>query len=395
MNGGSSTPISQFIPFLSLLFIGTVCNSMIVPFMGFYIVNELGREPWTIGVYATGVAFLGVLSNRYFAVRIDSGVTFFALIGIAVGGYILGSIALVLNPSFGTVLTFGVIGFGISTSAISTMFSLGGCLAEQQSLDRKRMNAYMRATTSTAWMIGPAFSFFVSARYGGATVFYYCAALSLIWAFFWWWATPKKQSSKQVKMSHEISSQVTKYGFWLAIIFVFCLSSAHSLTFSALPLFYVQEVGLPGYAPGTAFSMKTLIEVVAIFSTPFLISRFGLRKSLFLAAMLAVFTTQYLATVQSYPQMLVGAALEGLYYGLYASLGISFVQSFSYGSTARATAMYWNTLIITGVLSGPIVGAIAQVYDFRTVIQVASFVAVSAIIVLFLGAVISRHEPMK
>jgi len=32
--------------------------------MGYFIVNELGQEPWTIGVYASGVAFLTILSNK-------------------------------------------------------------------------------------------------------------------------------------------------------------------------------------------------------------------------------------------------------------------------------------------------------------------------------------------
>ncbi|MEP2474339.1 MAG: MFS transporter, partial [Paracoccaceae bacterium] len=166
---------------------------------------------------------------------------------------------------------------------------------------------------------------------------------------------------------------------------VFCLSSAHSLTFSALPLFYVQEVGLPGYAPGTAFSVKTFVEVFAIFATPLLIARIGMRAALLGTTVLAVVTIQLLSMVHSYPQMLAGAALEGLYYGFYASLGISYVQSFAPDRPAQATAIYWNTVMISGVLAGPAVGFIAQAYDFRTVVQVASGVALGAAVVLVLG----------
>ena len=80
--------------------------------------------------------------------------------------------------------------------------------------------------------------------------------------------------------------------------------------------------------------------------------------------------------------MLFGAALEGFYYGLFASLGISYIQSFAEDRPAQATAIYWNTLMISGLMAGPAVGTIAQFMTFQTVIQTASLVAVIAFIVL-------------
>ena len=166
-----------------------------------------------------------------------------------------------------------------------------------------------------------------------------------------------------------------------------------SLTFSALPLIYVREVGLPGYAPGTAFSMKTFVEVLAIFTTPMIISRFGLKGPLVAVALLATVTILLLSYVQTYSQMLAGAALEGLYYGLYASISISisFVQSFSGDRPAQATALYWNVLGVSGILAGPATGLIAQAYDFRVVIRVASVVAAFAALLLF-TSMFRRHS---
>ncbi|WP_241557842.1 MFS transporter [Falsirhodobacter deserti] len=171
----------------------------------------------------------------------------------------------------------------------------------------------------------------------------------------------------------------------MAAAFVFCLSSAHSLTFSALPLFYVQEVGLPGYAPGTAFSVKTLVEIFAIFTTPVIVARFGLKGPLIGVALLAAVTILLLSEVRTYPQMLAGAALEGLYYGLYASIGLTFVQSFSPDRPAQATALYWNALKVSGILAGPATGLIAQAYDFQTVIRVASAVGAGAGLLLMVS----------
>jgi MFS transporter, SET family, sugar efflux transporter len=369
-------------PFLLLLFTGTVCSSMIASFMTYYIVEGLGRAPWAISVYAGIVTVLGIISTRTFGRWLDAGYAPFPLIGIALAGYLLATTALSISPSFWIVITFGVLGFGLSSSAVSTMFSLGAVVAERSEMSRGRSNALMRATTSTAWMIGPALAFLFAQRFGDAAVFKLALALALCWALMWWMIIPRDLTLRPRSASLTTTSAKRPTGLWLAAAFIFCLSSAHSLTFSALPLFYVREVGLPGYAPGTAFSMKTFVEVFAIFSTPLIIARFGLKIPLIGVALLAAVTILLLSYVQTYPQMLAGAALEGLYYGLYASIGISFIQSFASDRPAQATALYWNVLSVSGILAGPATGLIAQAYNFQTVIRVASAVAGFAALLL-------------
>lgn len=264
------------------------------------------------------------------------------------------------------------------------MFSLGGSLAERHGMERSRFNAHMRATTSTAWMVGPALTFLIADLIDIQSVFFAALTIATLWIGLWWWTLPRDITAKAASPMGDFDGNVrTPNGLWLAVSFVFCLSLAHSLTFSSLPLFYVQEVGLPGFAPGVAFSIKTFVEVIAIFSTPRIISRIGIWRALLMTSILAVFSIHILASVQTFPQMLAGAALEGLYYGLYASLGISYVQSFARDRPAHATALYWNTLMVSGLLAGPAVGFIAQAYDFQTVVRVASGTALFAVVVLF------------
>jgi len=224
-------------------------------------------------------------------------------------------------------------------------------------------------------------------------VFYAALSLSSVWLGLWWSGLPRDitASAKPESDTSEPYAQASS-GLWLTAAYVFCLSLAHSLTFSSLPLFYVQEVSLPGFAPGVAFSIKTFVEVIAIFSTPMIITRFGMRPALILTTFLAAVTIQLLASVQSFPQMLFRAALEGLYYGFYASLGISYVQSFAKDRPAQATAIYWNTLMVSGLLAGPAVGFIGQAYDFQTVIEVASAVVFSAAVVLMVSGTARANE---
>ncbi|WP_300062632.1 MFS transporter [uncultured Roseobacter sp.] len=382
----------EVLPFLGLLFVGTLCGSMIMPYMAYFIVEGLGRDPWAISLYAGAVAVLVVLINRRFAKWMDAGTRPFPLIGMAAAGFLTATAALSLIPAFWTVLSFGVLGFAVSSSAMSTMFSLGGIIAQHSAIERTSFNAYMRATTSTAWMVGPALSFVVADQVGPVAVFQVAVGVGLIWLGLWWWVAPRDAAIEPTAPGTTDRRGSLTVALWIAVSFVFCLSVAHFMTFTALPLFFVQEVGLPGYAPGHAFSVKTFVEVLAILLTPILIARVGIRRSLLATGLLAVVAIQFLASVQSYPQMLLGAALEGFYYGLFSTLAISFVQSFAEDRPAYATAMYWNTLMVTGLLGGPAAGLIAQIYDFRTVILVASAVALFSVLILAIG---SRHPQVR
>jgi SET family sugar efflux transporter-like MFS transporter len=380
------SPATARLFFLLLLFTGTLCSSMIVPFIGFFLVEGLGQAPWMISLYSLGAVGITLFTNRQFARQIDRGAPAFRLIALAACAYICASAALLALPTVWVVLSVGVLGFGLSASAVSTMFSLGGALAAAQDIDRPRFNAYMRATTSTAWMIGPAATYLIADAVALRAVFAMALAGGVLWITLLQIALPRDIAAPApAKADTSVDTGPIKSPLFLAAAFIFCLSLAHSLTFSALPLFYVHEVGLPGYAPGVAFSIKTFVEVFAIFSTPLLIARIGLYRALFGTAVLAVTAIFILSTVTSLPQMLAGAALEGLYYGLYASLGISYIQSFAANRPAQATALYWNTLMVTGLLAGPVVGAVASAYDFQTVIQLAAVVAMVAVGVLLLG----------
>lgn len=366
---------------------------MIVPYMGFFIVDGLGQEPWTISLYAGAVAVLAVFANRVFARRVDGGVNPFPLVGIAVTGFLVASCALSIVPVLWAVLSFGVVGYGLSATALSTMFNIGSVIAERSNIKTSTFNAYMRATTSTAWMIGPALAFVAASQWGAVSVFRFALGLGMIWVVLWWLIAPR--DAVRLPVAPENVYHKPGYGnigLWIAATFVFALSFAHFLTFTALPLFFVQEVGLPDYAPGNAFSVKTFVEVFAIFSTPVLIARFGLQFSLIATACMAVGAILFLATVQTYPQMILGAAIEGLYYGLFSTLGISFVQAFAKGRPAQATAAYWNALMVASVLGGPAAGLIAQAFDFRTVILFAAGVAAASVLFLALA---SRHPDVR
>lgn len=386
----------RYLPFLILLFTGTLSISMIVPFMGFFLVEGLGFDPWVISVYAGAVAVIVVLLNNRFARAMDSGVPAFRMVGIAAVGSLVAAGSLAVAPILPVVLSLGVVGFGAGSSALSTMFALGTVVEGRGGIKTTTFNAYMRATTSTAWMIGPAASFLIAHRFAETVVFDVVAVVVLAWIALWLTVTPRGASpvQKTAEINEEdddaiFQANTSDMALWIAGAFIGCLSAAHFLTFTALRLFFVREVGLPGYAPGNAFSVKTAVEIVAIACTPILIARFGIRQSLTGTAVLAVGAILYLASVETYGQMIVGAALEGLYYGLFSTLAIGWVQSLAPDRPAQATAVYWNATMTTSVLAGPAAGLIAQGYDFRSAVLAGAGIAAIAFAVIAVGG---RHR---
>ncbi len=363
---------------------GVICNSMIIPFMAFYIVEGLGQEPWQISVYTAVALVLAFGINRQFGEWIDGGSRIAPLVLLSIVSFVAANVVIIGVQQYWVLPVVASIGFSLSAGAMVTMFAFGRLFAEREALDTDKFNALLRASHSLGWMIGPAAAYLVADRFAPVDVFRLAIALALVWGLLWYVVIPR-DFAKPVEQRAAATGDddALNRPLWFAAIACFFLSLAHMLCTSALPLFYVQEAGLPTYAPGLSFSIKTFVEIVAILSVPLLMRRLGARNVLMGTSVLAVVAFFVLAQVATLSGLVVGAALEGLYYGIFAGVGISFVQSFAGGRMARATSFYVNSLIVGGLIAGPSMGLIAQFYDFRSAILAASLGAVAAFAVLF------------
>jgi len=146
--------------------------------------------------------------------------------------------------------------------------------------------------------------------------------------------------------------------------------------------FFVQETGLPGSTPGLSLSVKCLVEVFVIFGSVRLAERIGIRQVLVLASVLAATSMLLFTQVTELWHVIAVSVMEGVYYGLFAGVSISFVQSFAPDRPGRATAIYMNSLFLGGMIGSVSMGIIASATDFKTVLYVAACSSVVALIVL-------------
>jgi SET family sugar efflux transporter-like MFS transporter len=376
----------QALTFLFFLLVGTVSNAMIVPFMPFYIVKGLGEQPWTISLYTGLVVTMTVVLNWKIGKWLDEGARFFPFILASAIAFISGGLAAYLFPDFRIIASVCAAGFALSSTFMSLALTFGRQIADQAGIEAGQFNAFLRATMSTAWMLGPAFSFTLVDKIGVQQVFLAAISLGVVRLLASLWAVPAGAKGEIAPTkSDEDGAAAFDWPLWKAIAACFLLSLAHSFCFVALPLFYTQEVGLPDYAPGMAFSVKTATEIVVISTTPFLMRHFSKRNILLVTSFLALVSITALARVTSIQSLVFAQILEGAYYGLYASVSVSFVQSFARGRMGRANSLYVNTLMITGVIAGPIVGLIGQFFRFETGIHLAIIVVLAAIAGFFLA----------
>ncbi|WP_419904905.1 MFS transporter [Kiloniella sp.] len=373
---------------LLLLFVGVFCNAMIVPFMGYFIVDGLGRDPWEISIYVAIITVLSLLINRTFGERFDSGARVRPMVCISVVAFMVATITLTLYPTYWVIIGFISLCFSLSGASTSLMYSFGRSYAIEQNFNITRYNSFLRTMTSLGWMFGPALSFFIASQWGSQTVFLTAASLAMIWFLVWSIAIPKGfavSPSPKNKSTLTSDDRAFNKGLWLAVTACLFFAIGHVLTSSALPLYFTHQAGLPTYAPGLSFTIKCFMEVVAILIAPSLMHRIGLRNALCCAALLAMPTYYILSQVQTMPHLIIGSALEGLYYGIFAGVSITFVQGFANGRMGRATSLYMNSLFLGGMIGNVSMGLIASTFSYQTAIQLSLLCAAVALVVLVLS----------
>lgn len=161
----------------------------------------------------------------------------------------------------------------------------------------------------------------------------------------------------------------------------------------SMPIYLIDELGFPAFAPGMSFAIKCLVEIPAIYWATHLAARWGDRSVLMCSALLAIFVMTLMTKVNSVPMLAAYAALEGAYYGLFAGTMVGFMQSFAFGRMGRATSIYVSSLFIGGMIGSISVGAIASVYGFKGGVYLAIFSACLAFTVMYFLKYL-KLEPM-
>ncbi len=372
---------------LILVFVGSFSNAATVPFMGLFIIEDLQKSPMMISLYSLVATVLAVAANRFVGKKIDQGWDIRKLLLASILCYLAAMSSLVVVTSYWTLVTIFAACLAIANSAIGTILSFARFYSEQSHLDFAKFNSRVRAVVSLAWMIAPALCFALAGVYGHMIVFELAVAIGCVWLFVW--SITLKQPFRRTYPADAVSTAASaeatshfNFPLWAATVACFFIALGNSLALSSAPLFMIKEVHLPDYAPGLSITVKCFFEVVVILGTPGLLKKMGVRNAMILASLLAVICYSYLSTISSLTEMSIAAAIEGTYFGIFAAVSITFMQSFARGFIGNAMALYTNSMFLSGLVGGSLMGIIASYSDYRTAVLSASLAAVAGIITL-------------
>lgn len=382
-------PVQAALIFL-LLFTGSTCTSSLIPVMGYFIVDGLGEPAWKIRFYSGLVAPLTLLVNKRFGEWLDGAVPVRRLLMVSILAYLALAALLASGPAFWILVAIGAPLMSLANGATATTFTFGRLYADRHDLDTGRYNALLRMGVSLAWMIGPALSFLLISLIGFERSFAISASAGLGWLALWQFFVPKdfraEKSSKAAANGNRID-----WSLLAAAISCMFFALGNVLFTIGLPMYLIQEIGLPEFAPGLSLSIKCFVEIFAIFGASRLAERIGARKVMSLAAILAVVAFGLFSQAASIGEVGVYAALEGLYYGLFAGVGVTFIQSFAPDKPGRATAVYMNSPFLGGMIGSVSTGIIASAFTFRTVVFFAAGAGLCALIFLQLTRSAARR----
>ncbi|WP_208982184.1 MFS transporter [Pseudovibrio sp. JE062] len=369
--------------FFAVMFFGAFSIAFVIPLLSTYIIEELEEPAFNLALVIGGFSLVSLVTNRVFGGLIDAGNRVKPLLLINICAFTLHALIQIAAPSYVTLVILGIPLIGISAGALSTMYSTGRLFAEQTGRHPGTFNLHMRICLSLGWVFGPPVAFLLYGTYGFREIHLAAAASAFIWLTLCLLFIPATLKTHIKKQTQQNSAADTVPAMLLiACIPVFALSAANSIFFSAGPVYFIKEMGLPASVPGWAVATKSLFEVVIIYFAIKPTERIGERNMMLLSGLGALLFFATITSATSINQVLMLCIIEGMYYGICASVGITFIQNYARHKPGIATSYFVNAIFVGGLAGNILTGIVASYTSFQNTILSSVVLAALATLIL-------------
>lgn len=166
----------------------------------------------------------------------------------------------------------------------------------------------------------------------------------------------------------------------IGLIFVALPSQTRNIF---VPLFITKVLFQPQSAVGPAFTINAITAVIAMPFLGALSNRIGAQRVLYMGILAGFIYCALQSVATSYPFALAIQIFIGLNIALWSTAGLFYLQQLLPDRGGTAGGLYLTVQQITPILTGLILGPIAEIYDIRTVFQVvAGAVLISAFLLV-------------
>ncbi len=382
-----SSPLQRLdkfpILFFAVMFFGAFSIAFVIPLLSTYIIEELQEPAFNLALVIGGFSVVSLATNRIFGGLIDGGNRVKPLLLINICAFTVHALIQLTAPSYLSLVILGIPLIGISAGALSTMYSTGRLIAEQTGRDPGTFNLHMRICLSLGWVFGPPAAFLLYGTYGFQEIHLAAAISAFIWLTLCLLFIPATLKTHIKKHAQESSTANTvPMMLLIACVPVFALSAANSVFFSAGPVYFIKEMGLSVSVPGWAFATKSLFEVIIIYFAIKPTQRIGERNMMLLSGLGAMLFFATITSATSVGQVLMLCIIEGMYYGICASVGITFIQNYARHKPGIATSYFVNAIFVGGLAGNVLTGLVASYTTFQNTILSSVVLAALATLIL-------------
>ena len=357
-------------------------SAFTVPVMSYFIVDGLQAPPYCISLFSISSALCGVWYSQWLGHKTDQGWPIKRALLLALAGMAGSTLLFALTDQLWVVMVAGVTLMALGHAAMPQTLALARRFADQQTMNSGQFNALVRANFSLAWIAGPPLAFMLVAQWGFSATFAAAAAVALLCCVLCGQGLPAVQRAAGVR-TEEGSAPIPPQ-FWAYSAALFCSSVSNSLYVSSMPLYVLKELALPASTPGWAMAIAAGLEIPVMLVASRMAERWGVKRLLIVGTGAGILFYGGLFQARSVAEVLLLQLGNGLFFGLFAGLGISLIQDLLPGRIGFASAFYANTMRIGGMLGALLMGLIATWDSYRSVLLCA--VAFLLVAGLALGA---------
>ena len=432
----------RFFSFLILIFCSGSSLAMTLPIMSLYLLNEVHADKDQLGNFFTVSAISGIVVTQIIARFSDSKLSRRDLMIL---GYVAGSLmalTYIFFPSYGIIVTVGVLFSSLSMVATPQVFALAREYALLKYGDALMFTSYIRAVFSLAWVMTPPIAYTIFVDFGSRFTFMVAAFIFLTGSVVACFTMPKAlfktgsvhdfesapsssigdlidrerendsggtngesvSAKPEDRGTSETAENETKRSgglfklfksgnfvstafLFLAFMLLWCCNSAYLIS---MPIFVTKEAAITGAfvetdrLPGIMMGLAALLEIPVMIFCGRLAKRTGLKTLIILCAVFGCSFYLCLSFVTASAwSLLAMQVLNAIFIGILASLGMVYMQELLPKFPGQATTLYNNSVNTGGIISGYLVSKALNYGGSAMVFRVGIVFTALALILLF------------
>ncbi|RMI12879.1 MFS transporter [Cellulomonas triticagri] len=354
----------------AVLACAVLANSAMVPLMPYLLATRFGWELWQVGLYSLAVTVTTILLNRRASALVDRGTSGVLLCAVGGAAQVVAGVAAVAALSHVGFLLLVVPALAAGGATVPVFYAMGRTAVVAAGRDATRFNSVLRVATSAGWVLGPAASFALLGSTGAQTALWAVSAAALA-ALVVLLLVRRRVEAVRAGATGQVPGAVERPArpdeavrrrVRSAVTLVFLLSFAHIATTTSLPLLLVEHASVPERATGAVVAMKAFVEMAAILLAPWVLARVSPRMTVLGCAVVAVLAYVTYLLADGWGLAIAASVLEGGYYGLFAAVGLTWVQSLSPDRVGWTTGASMSGIYTGVLLASPISGLVASAW---------------------------------